>query len=149
MHELGDRNFFLKKTLLLDLAWPKNLNWLLPMHKMDYPHSWLALPTQFASEVIFRVKNCQITIRVRYPKLLYLCLGMNKCSCYLKSVLWFFLKIFLKILFKHFTSHCSKCLFHMNNRKYPAGWMISVERILRWTEPWGNINKKAITFYDS
>ena len=38
---------------------------------------------------------------------------------------------FLKIVFTHFTSHCPKCLFHMNNHKDPAGWVISVERSSR------------------
>ena len=38
---------------------------------------------------------------------------------------------FLKIVSTHFTSHCPKCLFNMNNHKDPAGWVISVERSSR------------------
>ena len=54
---------------------------------------------------------------------------------------------FLKIVSTHFTSQCPKCLFNMNNHKDPDGWVISVERSSRWTEPWGNIYKKDTTFF--
>ena len=52
-------------------------------------------------------------------------------------------QFFLIICSTHFTSHWPKCFFHMNNHKNPAGWVIPVERISRWTKPWGNINKKT------
>ena len=56
-------------------------------------------------------------------------------------------QLFLKIFSTHFTSHCPKCLFHMNNHKDPSSWVISVDRISRLTKPWGNINKKTYFFY--
>ena len=40
-------------------------------------------------------------------------------------------QFFLKIVSTHFTSHCPKFLFHMNNHKDPAGWVIYVERSSR------------------
>ena len=52
---------------------------------------------------------------------------------------------FLEIFSTHFTS--SKCLFHMNNHKDPAGWVISVESISSWTEPQGNIYKKSTILF--
>ena len=51
--------------------------------------------------------------------------------------------LLFQICLTHFTRHCPKCLFYINNHKDPPGSVISVERVSRWTEPRGNINKKA------
>ena len=64
-----------------------------------------------------------------------------------------FLKVFCDFQFfreifpTHFTSQCPKCLFHMNNHKDAAGWVIYVERVSRWTEPQGSIYKKGTYFF--
>ena len=62
-----------------------------------------------------------------------------------KGVLWF--SVFLKIFSTNITSHCPRCLFHLNNHKDSAGWVITLERISRWTELNGNINKKGTIFF--
>ena len=62
-----------------------------------------------------------------------------------KCVLWF--SVISLNCFHTFHQSFPKCLFHMNNHKDPAGWVISVERSSRWTEPWGNVNKKCTTFF--
>ena len=53
----------------------------------------------------------------------------------------------IKVFSTHFSNHCPKFIYHMNNHKDPDGWVISVEIISRWTEPQGNIYKKAPNFF--